>query len=54
MLEPILFILFLTAAVAAVYILKIILCTLSPAFKRFMDKLEAVAEDEKPEERGAE
>ena len=45
--EPILFILFITAAVAAVYILKTILSSLSPPIRKFIDKPEKVPEDER-------
>lgn len=44
--EPILFILFIVGAVGAVYLLKTILCGLSPPIRKFMEKLEATPENE--------
>jgi len=47
MFEPVFFILLIVMLVAITYQIKVLLCKLIPSFSRFMDKLEAVPENEK-------
>lgn len=47
MLEPTLFLLLMVTAVGVTYLMKELLCKLLPPFRRLMDKLDAVPEEEK-------